>query len=213
MQSDVARVTFRALGGGFRACSLDRPFATYQQCEGARPRSALRNCLAACPLRLRGFFWGSEGSRTKKHRRLSQRGQGTRCNRWTSPAHMLVQKPCRPEFVRITQPLGLAAGPIDDECPRFAGDDRLAPWTSTCRRHASNRDLERFEVRRRVDRREIQPAALTSSNISPLISRATSDAGIGFWHSLSGFSQKFEPGSISNRFLATAPRHTSGSLM
>ena len=213
MQSDVARVTFRALRGCFRACSLDRHSLQISSAKVCSTKVGLAQLPRRLSPPVAGFFWGSEGSRTKKHRRLSQRGQGTRCNRWTSPAHMLVQKPCRPEFVRITQPLGLAAGPIADECPRFAGDDRLAPWTSTCRRHASIPDLERFDLRRRVDRREIQPAALTSSNISPLISRATSDAGIGFWHSLSGFSQKFEPGSISNRFLATAPRHTSGSLM
>ena len=55
-------------------------------------------------------------------------------------------------------------------------------------------------------------AIFSVSKILPLSSSATSDAGSGFWHSDSGFSQKFEFGNIWNRLRATAPRQVSGSL-
>ena len=52
----------------------------------------------------------------------------------------------------------------------------------------------------------------STSKISPFINSAISVAGSGFWHSDNGLSQKFEPGNISNRLRAAAPRQVSGSL-
>src|SRR5260370_41295735 len=54
---------------------------------------------------------------------------------------------------------------------------------------------------------------LPASKILPLIRRAISEAGSGFWHSDSGLSQKLELGNISNRLRAAAPRQVSGSFI
>jgi len=60
--------------------------------------------------------------------------------------------------------------------------------------------------------RPSQRTALKTSAISPESKRATSSAGMGFWHSDSGLNQKFDPGSIGNMSLAMAPKQVSGSL-
>ena len=52
----------------------------------------------------------------------------------------------------------------------------------------------------------------TALKIRPSRSIPTSSAGIGFWHSDNGLSQKFEPGSISNRLRPLAPRQVSDSF-
>ena len=62
---------------------------------------------------------------------LRQIGQAGVAGRRARFAHVLRQQPRRPQFVRVAQILGLATGQIDDERPRFAGDDRLAPRTRT----------------------------------------------------------------------------------
>jgi hypothetical protein len=51
------------------------------------------------------------------------------------------------------------------------------------------------------------------SKTFPLFNSSISLAGSGFWYSLSGLSQKLDPGNKSNRLRATAPRQVSGSLM
>ena len=62
---------------------------------------------------------------------LGEIGQAGMPGRRTLFAHVARQQPRRPQFMRIAQILGFATGQIDDERPRLAGDDRLAPRTRT----------------------------------------------------------------------------------
>lgn len=55
-------------------------------------------------------------------------------------------------------------------------------------------------------------AALSVSKILPFSKSATSEAGIGFWHSDKGLNQKFDSGNISKILRETAPKHTSFSF-
>src|ERR1700723_3175106 len=58
-------------------------------------------------------------------------------------AHVLGQQPGRPHFVRIAKILRLAAGQIDEESARLAGDGRLAPGTRTVGESRHDAELAR----------------------------------------------------------------------
>jgi hypothetical protein len=62
---------------------------------------------------------------------LSEIGKARMPGRRALFARVPRKEPRRPQFMRIAQILRLATGQIDDERPRLAGDDRLAPRPRT----------------------------------------------------------------------------------
>ena len=79
------------------------------------------------------------GRKDLAQRALRQRGKAFVPHPRAVLANVPRKQPRRPQFVGIAEVLGLAAGEVDNERPRFVGDDRLAARTRTVveRRHGA----------------------------------------------------------------------------
>jgi hypothetical protein len=83
------------------------------------------------------------------HRALRQVGEAAMPLRGPMCAGVAGKKPCRPQFVRIAELLGLAAGQIDQPCPGLDRDDGLAARPRAiieCRPSTTARSTQRWTV-------------------------------------------------------------------